>query len=324
MHKSVVLGVLIAILAVLAAIYYSPPTDDFDPGNPFWNGLSQASEKLSLVEVSDLRLIQYESPANSALLIVGPSKPFTPEEVESIREFLRQGGLLIIADEFGSANELLETLGVGVRLNGSVVFDPLFKERSGRLPRVFDLAPELVENGTESLVLNYATVVEGTGFRPLARSSSFSFLDLDVDGEWDAGEPRGPFVVAAELTYLGGKIVVISDSSILINSMLRLGDNLEFTRAILGERTPLLDASHWAPSRFALAKGLLTQVVAYLHAPEARYGLLMLTLAYVSRLRLPSRVGRPAEARENLEEVLKAHPEWERDVIERLAKDLAD
>ncbi len=321
MRSSVLLGILVATLTVLASIYYSPPTDDFEPGNPFWNGLSTASEDLNLTELGDLASLRYYDPRTSALLIVGPSEPFSQEEVGAIADFLSGGGLVIVADEFGTANELLDTLGVGVRLNGSLLLDPLFRERSARLPKIFDAAG-LQANGSQAVAMNFATVIEGSAGDVLARSSAFSFLDLDADGEWDEGEPRGPFVVAAETRYGGGRIVLISDSSVLINAMVRLGGNLEFVRGLSENRTILLDTSHWTPSRFTRARALLIQASQYLLAPEFRYSVLMLTLAYLSRARLPT-LYRSVEARESVEEALKAHPEWDRDVLERLAKDLA-
>lgn len=319
MRKAVALGLLSALVAAVATIHLLPPIDDFSPENPFWNGLSAASERFQLVPVEDLRAAVNVSDArSSALLIVGASKPFAPEEVEAVRAFLSRGGLVVLADDFGTGNELLEGLGVAARLNGSMLVDPLFKERTGRFPKV-PYVKGGVLSGEGELVLNYATVIVGSGFKPLAMSSFFSFLDLDGDSAWDEGEPRGPFVVAAEVPYGHGKLVVVSDPSFLINSMLDSGANAEFAEYLLDGREALLDVSHWTPSPFSVIKAAVTRALSVFSIPEVRYSLAALVVMLLSRLELKPAKAAPKRA----EEVLKRHPDWDKDVLAKLEEDLA-
>ena len=46
------------------------------------------------------------------LVIIGPDVDFSSLEAKEVKEFLENGGTLFIADDFGTANSLLEKLGV--------------------------------------------------------------------------------------------------------------------------------------------------------------------------------------------------------------------
>ena len=318
MRRQVILGIVSALIAVAATIHLMPPTDDFSPSNPLWNGLSRACEMLNLKAIEDLRGAGNLEPSSTAILILAPSKPFSDEETGILRGFISRGGLLIIADDFGTGNELLSSLGLNLRLNGSILLDPLFKYRSRRLPKIIQMAGELTPE-VEELILNYATIITGSGFRTLAASTSFSFLDLNGNSEWDAGEPQGPLPVAAEAAYGGGRVIVISDPSIMINSMIGMGGNGRFIAHLIGGRSPLLDTSHWVPSPLSRAKGVVGAALGAASIPEARYTLTALAATLIFKLeykRVRVRMSR-------LEEVLRRHPDWDRDVLSRLEEEIA-
>ncbi|RLE92129.1 MAG: hypothetical protein DRN04_11180 [Thermoprotei archaeon] len=182
------LGFVLALIFSVTFVGVTPPTDDFNPENPGWNGMSIAKAELNLQPVS-IGNIGRLDPSSSALLIIGPSKPITDGEAESIKSYVSRGGFLILADDFGTGNSLLEKLGVKFRLSGNLLMDPLFKERGEVLPKIVKLEGGFVPHARE-LVLNYATTIEGSSFRVLAYSSSFSYLDLSLNFKHDAGEPK--------------------------------------------------------------------------------------------------------------------------------------
>ncbi len=318
MRKPIILGFLSALIAVASLIHLMPPTEDFNPMNPFWNGLSKASEALRFSMVEDLRRMSVYAGLGEAhglaLLVLAPSTPFTREEAEAVKGFLMGGGLLILADDFGTGNELLTILGLDLKLNGSLLLDPLFKLKSRRLPEII----QATGVGGEGLTLNYATVITGSGFRSLATSSSFSFLDLNSNLEWDPGEPRGPFTVAAEAGYGAGRIIVVSDPRFMINSMFEVGGNARFAGHLLMGRRPLLDTSHWRPSPLSKAKEILATAFYLISLPEARYSLASLTAIII--LKMEVRGVRIRMSR--VEEVLKRHPDWDKSILVRLEEDL--
>ncbi|MBS7638648.1 hypothetical protein KEJ49_07210 [Candidatus Bathyarchaeota archaeon] len=318
MKRTVVLGFLSALIAVALIIHSMPPADDFNPMNPFWNGLSKANEALKFSMLEDLRRVGVYAGVGEAhglaLLILGPSTPFTQEEAEAVKGFLMGGGLLILADDFGTGNELLTILGLDLRLNGSLLLDPLFKLKSRRLPEIIHTAG--LE--AEGLILNYATVITGSGFKTLATSSSFSYLDLNGNLEWDPDEPNGPFTVAAEAGYGAGGIIVISDPSFMINCMFEVEGNARLAGHLLKGRKPLLDTSHWRPSPLSKAKDILTTAFYFISLPEARYSLTSLVAIII----LKTEYRRVRIRMSRVEEVLKRHPDWDKSILERLEEDL--
>ena len=188
--------------------------EDFDPGNPGWNGLSRLSSELHLQRLPNLidRDLLLRNPSNATLLILGPDWEFTESEAMLIREFLESGGVAILADDFEYGNSLLQLLHVDAYFNNSLLVDPLFMEIRARLPRIRSFSNTLNSLGISGITLNYATIIEGCK-RPLALSSYYSFLDLNLDNKWDEGEPKGPFTVACEVEMGRGRLFLISDPS---------------------------------------------------------------------------------------------------------------
>jgi len=307
--RPLLLGTLTALTVSVLIIGLTPPIDDFNPENPHWNGLSEFFGKFNCILWETPRSPNSKS---TAFLIIGPSTTFTSSDIETIKGYLEDGGLLVVADDFGSANELLEALGVNVRINGSLLLDPLFKYRSSVLPKA--------KFGGGEVILNYASVVEGRGFQVLARSTKFSYLDLNGNMKFDKGEPSTSFPVAVRIKYGKGDLIVISDSSIFVNSMLKLGDNINFVKHILTGRKIVVDASHWTPSPFSRAKNILIRAFNILKIPEARYVLAILITAAFFRLRFKAK---PYSGEASpIEETLNKHPNWNRHTLEMLEEDL--
>lgn len=293
-----------------------PPIDDLDPGNPFWNGLSRFYEILDARAIDDLRILGIADPGISTLVVVGPSRGFDGYEVEAVRRFVSSGGMLLVLDDFGYANTLLEGLNLRFRFNGSLLLDPLFMERCRIAPKIRDVRLEGFES-TEGVRLNYATVIDGDGFDILAYSSSFSFLDLDYDLSWSSGEPLGPFPVAVSVRMGSGLIVAVSDSSIFINSMLGYDGNSRLLYRLLSGRMVYIDLSHRVPSIHANLKYSLKIILGFLSIPESRYLVLAILVYAIFKVRI-----RFVRVRSRVEESLNRHPSWDRSIIERIREDL--
>jgi len=315
MKRSILIGIIAATISILSIIYFAPSAEDFYPNNPGWNGLSNLSLELHLKIVDRL----FDSPLNpssTTLLIMGPERNFTEQEASIIESFMRSGGTVILADDFGSGNLLLRLLDLRPRFNGSLLVDPLFMERSMKFPRIRDISGDLESAGIRELVLNYATVIEGCE-RPLAASSFYSFLDVNLNGVWDEGEPKGPFVVACTLKVGRGELILVADSSVGINSMLAMGDNLRFIKILSGNRMVLLDRSHWHPSRLTLAKSFVRDLAVFLSLPEVRYTAFVVVVLVIVRYKRPPR---PTES--EVEKVLTKNPTWNRELLIRLEREM--
>lgn len=209
---------------------------DFSIFNTGWNGTSDIavstyragkfSPSFELRSTGgDVEFIRYGldeielDPASEALAIIGPTEGFSASEGALVGAFVRAGGNLLLADDFGSANSLLEAMGAGSRFSGKLVIDLSF-EKSPEFPICFDVVPDVLTTDVTSLQLNYATsVAVGGSSETLVRTSIASWSDTDGDRMQDFGEPSGPFAVLVRERLGAGEIVLLSDPSVLINGM---------------------------------------------------------------------------------------------------------
>ncbi len=269
--RSSVAGIIVATLAVVAlTLWLLPSHADFAISNPYWNGLRAAAAALHMTELDSLSSLP-ASPAGTALVVIPVVQP-TAAEMQQFRQYVENGGVLILLDDFGTGNAVLAGLGSQARLSGRQVIDPLFNYRAGRLPRIFDLGPGPITEGVSGLILNHATVLAETGdLIPLARSSPISFLDENGNGRRDAGEPSGPFVVAAVAPHGAGQLAVVSDPSLLVNAMLPLARNKRFVLNLARLAGPgvrvYLDGAHLPHAPLDQAKEFLARGRAALALP---------------------------------------------------------
>lgn len=243
----IISAVLASLSLILSLIVLVNPLIDFSVANESWNGYSEVSELLNASYIeSSLDELSIYSPGSSIVILIS-YREYSASELYVISKFISDGGIALILDDFGYGNQVLEFLEAPVRINKSgMLIDPLFKYRSGKLPRVSDFYGELSILNLSSIVLNYATKIdiEGDGVSVLAESSSFSYFDMNFNGRYDDGEPIGPFPVMVKFRYGKGVVYVLSDPSAFINSMLVIGDNKRLIMGLVGERQVIIDQSH--------------------------------------------------------------------------------
>jgi len=254
---------VIAILSVAATLWVLPSATEFANSNPSWNGMQVARSEFGMTPVSSLDLLPAQG-RGTALVII-PAVPLSPASLDALKQYAEHGGVLIVMDNLGLGNPLLARLGIPARFNGQVLLDPLFNFRNRRLPKITELGAGPSAEGVASLVLNHPTVITNTaGMTVMARSSPVSFLDRNGNGRRDADEPTGPLVVAALQPIGAGSLVLVADSSLLLNGMLELGDNRRFIRNLLqmaGEGAQIyLDEAHLPRGPLDVAKNELARV----------------------------------------------------------------
>lgn len=321
MKRALILGIFATVFAVLLLIRFFPPGDDFNLDNPFWNGLKDFKIKtkaFSLNSIQEIDLIPF--PSETLLFIIGPEGIYTPSEVAFVSRYLKAGGQVILADDFGSGNLILEGLGLKVRFSGHPVVDPLFRGKAQVLVKVVDLKEPFAD--IESLMLNYPASLQlenGEG-KVLATSSSFSFFDDNQNGKKDKNESEGPFPVIAEISYGAGKIYVVSDSSIFINSMLKEEGNQKFLKIITEGKKVLIDTSHHPAGLLTRLKDVEIKVYQIVSKFEIRYSLFLILVVAIVWLRFER--GRFVRREEDIQDILQRHPDWDRDILNKLKKEL--
>jgi len=265
-YLTLVTVVIIISLAVITWLY--PSHEDFRVGNNFWNGSReiQSSHAVSPLEsLSDLP----SSPQDTALILI-PYLDFTPAELDGLTDFVSLGGTLVLADDFGYGNRILEHLGLKTRFSRRPILDPLSNYRNRWFPRIAHINQSPLTDNIEGLILNHATcLVDVESNDIIAMSSAFSFIDRNGNETWDSDEPAGPLPVISRHVLGRGQIVLISDPSIFINSMTSMGSNETFLDNIAAAATSglYIDQSHLPPSNLHQTKSFLAQARSLLANP---------------------------------------------------------
>jgi len=259
-----------AIAAVLLIISMAAPivstSADFSIFNSGWNGTSklailtykagkfvpdfQVKSSGTEITVSQLGLDEINlDPATSSLVVIGPGKAFTSAEGRIVGDFVRNGGKLLLADDFGTGNSLLIGMGATSRFSNQLVMDLAF-EKQPEFSVVYDLRTDSITKNVSTLLLNYpSSLTIGGDTEAIAFSSIASWLDTNGNRLQEWGEPRGPFPIAARERFGAGSILLLSDPSVLINGMAAHMDNeifgVNLIDDVCNERTAVFfDESH--------------------------------------------------------------------------------
>jgi hypothetical protein len=262
-----VVAVAIAVLSVSMVAPAISSTEDFSIFNSGWNGTSglavmayRTGKLVPTFEVestgTEITITQVAlttiapDPGIGALIIIGPTKEFTDAEGKLVGDFVRDGGRLVLADDFGTGNSLLSKMGAGSRFSGQLVMDLAF-EKQPEFSVVFDFAPDPLTTSVSTLLFNHpsSVTVNISTTSVIANSSVASWRDVNGNKLQEPGEPRGPFPLVARERLGLGTILLLSDPSVLINGMREYMDNDAFVENLVTEvskdRTEIyFDESH--------------------------------------------------------------------------------
>jgi len=250
----VLLVALVAATLLGVAVAASTSAAAFGLYNPSWEGTSElrtvADETGTRTTVARNVSSYRMAGSNTVAVVLAPDRGYTEQEAAAIRGFLNRGGTLVVAEDVGdTGNELLAGVGASSRVNGTLLRDERYNYRSPAMP----VARNVIENetltrGVDRLTLNYGSVVEpGNESTVLVRSSEFAYLDANGNGELDDNERLASRPVATVERVGRGRVVVVSDPSVFINTMLERQGNRRFARNLVGGGDRLLlDFSHTA------------------------------------------------------------------------------
>jgi hypothetical protein len=278
--------VVILVLGISAlSIWFQSSVQDYMEGNTTWNGIKDFVSSFDANTIDSLGILD-SAPKDSILLAI-PTLSYGEKDLGSLAQFISNGGTLLLMDDFGYGNTFLQYLKLDVRFAPGVLLDPLFCYKNQELPRIVSFSPALAAGSINAITLNRGTSLTSVGNGDvLAQSSDMSFMDLNENGTWNQNEPKGPFVVAAEYRINAGSIVLVSDPSIIINSMLDVDENAAFMRYLTtgkGEGSQLyIDRSHLIESPLDISKLFLISARKTLSDPYAIIGVLALLFTLVA------------------------------------------
>lgn len=276
-----------------------PSNEDLWVENPFWNGLSEFYNETKPVRIESITTLEQFDPNNTTLFIIGPSTDFTNQETNTLREYVQRGGKLILLDDFGTANQLLRELETETRLSGLYLHDPLFREKNNLMPIV---TVEGISN-VDKIVLNIPTTIISTSNIEIhATSSRFSYTTTQLRDN-PSQFNQNQIIVSEEIGE--GILVLVSDSSIFINSMINKGQNRELLQ-YLSKGTIFIDVIHSSRSPLTYIQLALSSVSSVFQYFEIRYLVALIGILAFQRIDLRTDTIEIDE----VQELLKKHPEY--------------
>ena len=246
------LFVVVLVATVLAMVVAASTSGAaFGVYNPSWDGASDLRDEATAVDTeSDLVLNSSaygRTPANGTVAVVlSPDRAYTAREATRLRRFVRNGGTLVVAEDFGPhSNALLREVGADARVNGSLVRDERVNYQSPEFVVAENVSNHSLVTDVDALTLNHGTVVEPNGARTIVSTSGYAYLDGNRNDELDDNESLGTYPVATVEAVGEGTVVTVSDPSLFINAMLDRPGNQQFVHNAFGahERV-ILDYSH--------------------------------------------------------------------------------
>ncbi len=323
LKKIILYGLLLALGLFLVTMIFVPSIDDFALDNPLWNGMSffRGYFRAKAISIHDVQGLH----GGSIVFIIGPSKEFTRKEADILADYVRNGGILVIADDFGPSNRLLEYMGLKIRINGSLLADPLFKYRSMYFPQITVGA----RNNTRIYYDYGSFLIAQGGGACIGHSSSFSYIDTNMNGLRDQNEPYGPFCTIYVEHQGNGVIYIISDSSIFINSMITVGDNLDFIKDIVDRGDVYVVTDKWVMSPYTILRNNLAYMVSVLFTTSLRYPVAILasilaysTGKYLYRILVGKKSFYSLGRERAIERVIALHPDWDPKILRKLAEEV--
>jgi len=241
-------AILLSTLIISTASYYWPIQEPFHAYN---DGPDGCSTLLTLVR-DPLLVYSYGTPipaSISVLVIIGPTVPFTVNEANVIRSFLVSGGRVLLAEDHGSGNSLLERLSIGVRFSGTQISDLYFYSKQRFFPLISQFADDPITYNLTSIVMSrpsYLQIQEPSSIKVLAQSSPLSFIDYKGDGGLMPNETTQSYPVIASARIGLGTLILVSDAATFTNGMIHANDNTKLFLNIVALSTGVMgyDLAH--------------------------------------------------------------------------------
>jgi len=162
-----------------------------------------------------------------ALVISGPFKPLSAEELEAVLAFVKRGGRLAVMLHIGPPlSTLLKPLGV-LHSNGVIHEQQNVIDGDPLNFRASLATPHPVTAGLDGFALygSWALLAEGEQTEVLAGSSPESWVDLNGNQQLDVDDAKQSFAVLVHGRLEQGEYLVFADDAIFQNRFLN-GDNL--------------------------------------------------------------------------------------------------
>ncbi len=235
----VIVGISLMVIPMSVPVFKS--NAPYSVLNTGWNGTSSFGKMLysggSVVPVLGPYDSAGISDAKGTLVVIAPDVAFSGAEIDALKTFLRNGGVLLLADDSKEGNGLLRALGLPQRLSRKKLVS-LTYSKSYLFPLTGELSPELKPGVAEVIFKDPAVVLNATseGGVVLVRSSNASRL----------GDSYGSFPLVVKVPYGPGRVLIVSDPDIFTNALFK--ENEPFLKNLIAPlpKTFYIDEAHHA------------------------------------------------------------------------------
>lgn len=234
---------LTATLLCAVVIAASTSGAAFGAYNPAWDGTANlrdtaASHSETTISLDGEAYIT-DQPDQTLAVVLAPTTPYDTEDAASMRQFVENGGTLLVADNFGPTtddppygNTLLANVGATARFDGALLRDERNYYRSPALPIAQPVSDHPYTTGVSDVTLNYGTAVVPNDAETLVRTSEFAYRDVDRSEDLSGGEELARYPVVTVEPVGDGQVIAVGDPSIFINAMLDREGNSAFVAAL--------------------------------------------------------------------------------------------
>lgn len=284
MRKIIITAVIVLLIAAAAVLAQSAgTTDEFSRYNSGWNGTSDffgsVSDTQCVFDYSSL-----EGKTNTTLLVIAPSAEFGDER---LRSYLQNGNTILIFDQNETSNAFLASIGSSIQVHNEPLRSVNMEYKDTGLFRADVLAP-LFGINVSNLFFNYPGYV--TGGDAIVNTSYLAWVDENGDNTPNQNETLKVYSLAASETISNGRVTVIADPSILINSMLdrRHTENMLVLQAMTAEK-PFIDQTASLTTSGSGITGALSLIHRYPAAGIVLLGLIFILIGgiYLRRQKKP-------------------------------------
>jgi len=207
----------------------------YSPFNDQWDGCSNL---LNLTNQTSILYDESSTPTHThtLLTIIGPKTPFNLDESKHILTFLTSGGVVLLADDTGSGNSLLQSLNVSARFARTTISDLYFYSKQPIYPLISGFAPSPVTRSLTLILMDhpsYIQIMDNRTVNELAYSSPFTFIDNYGNGTISQKESTQSYPVMASTQIGNGLLVLVSNAAVFANGAIGFFNNTQLFRNLL-------------------------------------------------------------------------------------------
>ncbi len=255
-NKFIAGGLILLLLFALTFVSsspYSPPHSilrNDDLGTSRFRADLQSFLNFSVSRLVISPLYLQEDTDIKLMILIGAERKYTSAELTIYHDFVNDGGILVIFEDYGNAREVAGIFGL-TYMDGVIrETNPFLFTNSPDKPMVFEqfISSQLGEFAINPIQLNRATAVvdilgflEGTTFPILfTDGNSSAFLDVDDDNLIDSTDKTSPLPIGVLKFFGDGIVVAFGDASIPLNLYWQKKGKIGDTEFVYGNAIYLL------------------------------------------------------------------------------------